>query len=131
MAQEPTTVDTRAPNGKFVNPREVVFPFDEFGFTTMLRKEGVRAIGRIKGDKRKLEVFLQTLRVLGEHSKMKIEDQHRALAQADAAAKNREAAQFERSLADQKAEVSRLKRMLASAEAAVKAKEAMPGQEDE
>lgn len=128
--KEPTTVE-REVNGKTHNPRLIEFPYDQFGFTTMLRKEGVRAVGRIKGDKAKMDVFLQTLRVLGDHAKAKIADQSKDAEMAAAAAANREKAAYARSLADQKAEVARLKRLLKSAEAAVAAKEAVPGKEAE
>lgn len=127
---EPTTVTRDAPNGKFTNPRAIEWPYDQHGFTTLLRKEGVRAVGRIKGDKAKLDVLIQTLKVLGEHARAKIADQMKDAAQTAAARQNREAAEYARSLADQKAEVARLKRLLASAEAAVEAKEAMPAKGD-
>lgn len=126
--KEPTTVEAPKANGKVTNPRDIVWPFDTWGFTSMLRKEGVRAIGRIKGHDEKMDIFLHTLKALGEHAKAKIGDQKKAIARDEAAAKNRQEAMYARSLADQKAEVARLKRLLASAEAAVAAKEAMPGE---
>ena len=128
--KEPTTVERKI-NGKTTNARMIEFPYDQHGFTTLLRKEGVRAAGRITGDPEKLDVFLQTLRVLGEHAKTKIEDQKREAAMAAAAAENREKAAYARALADQKAEVLRLKGLLKAAEAAVTAKEALPGKEAE
>lgn len=125
--KKPTTVV----NGKVSNARDIVWPFDQWGFTSMLRKEGVRAIGRIKGNDAKMDILIHTLKALGEHAKAKVGEQKKDIAKSEAAAKNREAAIYARSLADQKAEVERLKKLLASAEAAVAAKEAMPGKEGE
>lgn len=123
--KEPTTVE-REVSGKFTNPRDLQWPHDNFGFTSMTRKEGARAIGRIKGDPQKLDVFLQTLRVLAEHAKAKIEDQQKHAARTAAATRNREAAEYARSVAEQEAEVSRLEKLLRSAKEAVAAKKAMP-----
>lgn len=127
--KEPTTV-ARTVNGKVTNPRSIEWPHDEYGFTTLLRKEGVRAVGRIKGDPAKLEVLLLSLRTIGEHAKAKITDQQKDADQTAAAVANREAAHYARSLSDQKAEVARLRAALVSAEAAVAAKEAMPASGD-
>lgn len=124
--QKPTTVDTRKPVGDVSNPRNIVWPFDKHGFTTMLRKEGARAVGRIKGDPAKLEVFLDTLRVLGAHAHAKIADQQEDKELKLLAIENRRKAEYARSLEDQKAEVARLKNLLASAEKALKAKQDMP-----
>ena len=128
---EPTTVAARKADGKHTNPREIVWPHDEYGIASMLKKEGVRAIGRIKGDEAKLDVVMQTLRTLGEHAKVKIAAQKVEAEKQAAAQKNREEAEYARSLADQEKEVMRLKALLASAEAAVEAKKAMPGKEAE
>jgi hypothetical protein len=125
--EKPTTVV----NGKVSNPRDIVWPVDPWGFTSMLKKEGVRAVGRIKGHDEKMDIFLHTLRALGEHAKTKIADQKADAEKTAAAIQNRIDAMYARSLADQKAEVKRLKALLASAEAAVKAKEAMPKTEAE
>lgn len=131
MPTKATTVEATeaTTNGNVHNQREIVWPFDRHGFTTLLRKEGVRAIGRIKGNPEKLEVLIETLKVLGAHARTKVEIQIADSDRAAIAADNRAKAEFARSLADQKAEVARLKRLLASAEAAVAAKEAMPGEE--
>lgn len=115
---EPTTV-ARTVSGKYVNPRDLEFPFDPHGFTSMLRKEGVRAVGRIKGDDAKLKVLLETLKVIGEHAKAKIVDQKREAQQTATAQKNRADAVYARKLADQKREVKRLENLLKSAKAAV------------
>jgi len=130
----PTTVNEadaiveRKISGSVSNPRLIEFPRDPHGFTSMLRKEGVRAVGRIKGDSAKMEIFIATLKVLGQHARVKIEDQIKDMEQSAAASKNRTEAEYARSLADQKAEVTRLKALLASAEAAVEAKAAIPGE---
>ena len=115
-------------DGKQTNPRKIVWPHDPYGITSMLKKEGVRAVGRIKGDPKKLDVFLGVLRALVDHSRVKTDAQRVAIAQALAVIEARQEALYARSLADQKREVERLKGLLASAEAAVAAKEAMPGE---
>lgn len=130
--EKPTTVEPEvevverpAPTGKSTNPLEVIWPLDEFGFTSMLRKEGVRAIGRIKGDDAKLAVFMATLRVLAEHAGVKTEDQKLVIEQHRAEAAARTEAEYARSEADKQAEVDRLSRLLAEAQANLAAKEAV------
>lgn len=127
--QKPTTVETpaeRTVTGNVTNPREIEFPFDQHGFTTLLRKEGVRAVGRIKGDREKLSVFISTLKVLGEYSKAKLEAQEAEKAQMLQAVENRAAADAVRDLADTEAEVSRLAQLLESAKASLAAKKEKP-----
>ena len=125
--KEPTTVAPEvAFDGNVSNPLDIKWPFDPHGFTSMLRKEGVRAVGRISGNDAKLEVFTQTLRALAQHASVKIETQKREAEIAAAAAQNIIEAEYARSLADQKREAERLRAMADAAEAAVKAKEAMP-----
>jgi hypothetical protein len=73
MVKKPTTIATgREPNGKTSNSVNLVFPLDRTGFTTVLRKEGARAVGRIGGDDERLAIYLSTLRVLGDHAKAKL-----------------------------------------------------------
>lgn len=126
MAKEPTTV-AREVTGKVTNPVNIQWPHDPHGFTTMLRKEGVRAVGRIFGDAEKLAIFISTLKVLGDHAKTKLEDQRITVKRSEAAVANRRAAEYERSEADKRAEVARLKRLLAAAEAQVEAKVSTDG----
>ena len=114
MGNEPTTVNQTVPtkrevSGAVVNPRAIEFPFDKHGFTTVLRKEGVRAIGRIKGDADKFDVLIHTLKVLGEHAKIKKADhvkRMKADAEATAAA---HLADEERRLVDAKAHAVKLR----------------------
>lgn len=123
--KEPTTVNetpVRKVTGKVTNSRDITWPHDQFGFTSMLRKEGVRAVGRIKGDKEKLAVLIESLRVIAEHGRAKIVDQHKDLAQTEAAAKNRALAAEARSLEDQKREVKRLEGLLEAAKVSLAAK---------
>lgn len=119
MATQPTTVkDTaskaRVPFGKTSNPTNLVFPVDATGFTTVLRKEGARAVGRLGGDPERLSVFLNTLRVLGDHAKTKLEAQKtaRATALAEQEARATEAAL--RSAQDEADEIVRLEAAIAS-----------------
>lgn len=126
MPNEATTVETRKVSGNTTVPSKIEFPFDEYGFTTLLRKEGVRAVGRINGDESKLSVFIQTLQVLAEYARAKIEDQAKVRERQLAAVKNRRDAEYARSIADQEAEVARLEKVLVSAKASLDAKKASP-----
>lgn len=53
------------------NSAAIDWPVDIHGFTSLLRKEGVRAVGRIKNDDEKLQLFLRTLHILAGHAKAK------------------------------------------------------------
>ncbi len=114
--EEPTTVE-RVVTGKVINPREIEWPLDEFGITSMLRKEGVRAVGRIKGDPAKLNTFLVTLKLLGEHAKTKLADQQAEIAAALVDAERVQQEVYAREEADKKAEVERLEKALDRAKA--------------
>lgn len=48
---------------------------DPHGFVSNLRREGCRSIGRIQGDDHKLEVLMDTLRVLAKYAAVKMEEQ--------------------------------------------------------
>jgi hypothetical protein len=124
--ETPTTVTERKPNGKFTNVRDLVWPHDEYGFTSMLRKEGARAIGRIKGDPKKLEVLIQSLRVLADHATTKAADQKVVVSAQVQAAEQRAIEAEAAALAQQRAEVERLRGVLVSAEAELAAKEPAP-----
>jgi hypothetical protein len=126
--QAPTTVNTEVdpPTGETVpervisgavsNPTFIDWPHDPFGFTSMLRKEGVRAIGRVSGNQEKAEILLGTLQCLAQHLKARLPDQQSAIEQRLAAAGNREAAERHLSLADARRNVERIKGALAYAE---------------
>lgn len=107
--KEPTTVKV---TGKTSNPRDIAFPHDDAGFTTLLRKEGVRAAGRVKGDADKLKVFLETLKVLGEHAKAKVEADNAEKTARAKAAEVREAQEKARKLEDTKRELARLESVI-------------------
>lgn len=67
MANKSTTVvedKVKVPS----NPNAVEWPSDPMGITSMFKKEGVRASGRVNGHKDKLRLFLATLDVLREHA---------------------------------------------------------------
>lgn len=112
MATKPTTVEdsTRKPNGSVVNSQELVFPQDEHGFTSMLRKEGVRAVGRIGGDPERLNVFKATLRVLAQHADTKLKHQQTERQMDLDTAQKIVDSERERALADQQGEIARLTR---------------------
>ncbi|SEN67588.1 hypothetical protein SAMN05216227_102035 [Pseudorhodobacter antarcticus] len=121
MADQPTTVTDKAAvaevSGKFTNPLDIKFPFDDTGFTSMLRKEGARAVGRIGGDAVRLQVFLNTLRVLGEHAKVKIAAQVAQKAKDLERMEAENAKEAERHQAAQRVEIARLQATVAAAEA--------------
>ena len=113
--KEATTVTAREITGAVTNPRDIEWPHDEYGFTTMVRKEGVRAVGRIKADPAKLAVFLDTLRTLAQHAQVKVEDQKVQVEADRAAAAARIAVELERAARDAEREADRLERMAAEA----------------
>ena len=55
------------------NPALVEFPRDTWGFTTALRKIGLQVAGAIRGDRAKLELFIQTLGILAQHAQARID----------------------------------------------------------
>ena len=55
------------------NPAQVEFPRDEWGFTSALRKTGLQVAGAIRGDQKKLDLFIQTLGILAQHAQARIE----------------------------------------------------------
>jgi hypothetical protein len=129
--QEPTTVapevaavePARSVSGDFSNPTFIEWPFDPYGGTTLLRKEGVRAIGRVAGDPAKAEIVLATLQCLAQHLKARLPDQQSAIAQRVAAVNVYEDAAQALSLADAKRNAERVKGQLITAEAVVAALE--------
>jgi hypothetical protein len=125
--QEPTTVTpevapvepTRSVSGDFSNPTFIEWPFDQHGTTTLLRKEGVRAIGRVAGDPAKADVVMATLQCLAQHLKARLPDQQAAILQQAAAFAAHEDAAQALSLADARRNAERVKGALAVAEARV------------
>ena len=67
MTDKSTTVSADKPKVPS-NPNAVEWPSDPMGITSMFKKEGVRASGRVNGHKDKLKLFLSTLDVLREHA---------------------------------------------------------------
>ncbi|QOE32169.1 hypothetical protein CPT_Paso_052 [Rhizobium phage Paso] len=63
------------------NPALVEFPRDEWGFTAALRKTGLQVAGAIRGDEKKLELFIQTLGILAQHAQARIEGDKAARAE--------------------------------------------------
>ena len=124
---EPTTVTpevvapARTISGEVSNPTLIDWPHDPHGFTTVLRKEGVRAIGRVNGNAEKAEIVIATLQCLAQHLKVRVPDQVAAIEKRLDAAANREAAEVHLSVADAKRRVARVKAELTYAEEAVEA----------
>lgn len=54
------------------NPALVEFPRDEWGFTSELRKVGLRSAAAIRGDEAKLTLYIQTLATLAQHAQARI-----------------------------------------------------------
>ena len=50
------------------NPNAVEFARDEYGITQTLKREGLRAAGRVNGDEGKLRTLIHALDTLREHS---------------------------------------------------------------
>ena len=50
------------------NPNAVVFPGDKYGITGVIRREGLRAAGRVNGDEAKLRTLVGTLDTLRAHT---------------------------------------------------------------
>lgn len=71
MAEKSTTIKVGT------NPLNLEWPQDQYGITSMLKKEGVRAVGRLNGDDTKLDVFLGTVRLLVQYAKEKHAEQTR------------------------------------------------------
>ena len=122
--QAPTTVEPevaveveRKVSGDVSNPTFIEWPFDEHGMTTLLRKEGVRAIGRVAGSPEKADVVMATLQCLAQHLKARVPDQQEAIAQRVAALGAYEEAQQVLSVIDAEKAVERAKEILARAEA--------------
>lgn len=74
------------------NPAQVEFPRDEWGMTSELRKVGLRTAAGIRGNDAKLQLFLQTLAILGRHAQARINDDkaelERRLAEREKIARN-------------------------------------------
>lgn len=117
MTDKSTTVTARKPDGKHTNPSLLVWPADNTGFTTMVRKEGARAVGRITGDPERLAVFMATLRVLAEHAAIKVKAQVEAKAQGIADIQRAKDAAAEVARKDAELEVARLATLLAVTQA--------------
>lgn len=79
------------------NPAKVEFPRDKWGFTTALRKYGLKVAGAIRGDEEKLALFLQTLAILAQHAQ--------ARQPIDAEAKRRKLEEADRKVAEAAAPV--------------------------
>lgn len=127
MAKQPTTVNAdtppvRTPDGKHVNSTALVFPLDETGFTSMLRKEGVRAVGRIGGDPARMAIFKATLRVLAEHAGVKLVHQQTVRKQDIARAEKIVEAEAARAETDRVREIARLRGQAEALEATIAGK---------
>lgn len=62
------------------NPALVEFPRDQWGFTSELRKAGLRAASAVRGDDEKHKLFLDTIRILAQHALARLEGDAEAVA---------------------------------------------------
>lgn len=62
------------------NPAKVSFPRDQWGFTTALRKYGLLVAAAIRGDEKKLALYIQTLGILAQHAQARIDSDKEAKA---------------------------------------------------
>jgi hypothetical protein len=61
------------------NPALVEFPRDEWGFTTELRKAGLQAAQRIRGNDEKHKLFIDTIKIIAQHAIARLEGDAAAL----------------------------------------------------
>lgn len=111
MADKSTTVTDKQEVPS--NPLAVEWPQDPAGITSMLRKEGTRAAGRVNGKKDKLALLIQTLDVLKDHAVARYKAQKQIEKQADKAAQSRAAREAERAEKFRLAQVARYQAELA------------------
>ena len=106
------------------NSNKLPFTQDRSGARQELRRGGVRAVGRIMADKKRLEAFLADLEVLADYGRARFEEQRVEMANKRAAAAKRQAAQDKIAKEAAKADLVQKRRALARAEADVKTAEA-------
>lgn len=78
------------------NPALVEFPRDPWGFTSELRKVGLRAASSIRGNDEKHKLFLDTIRVLAQHALARLEGDAEAVARRIEEVAKQDAAIFRR-----------------------------------
>lgn len=59
----------KAANTVPANPQHINWPTVNQGFTSLMRREGLRSAGRIKDNEAKLEQYLTDLSILAKHAK--------------------------------------------------------------
>ena len=74
MAAKPTTIE-KTDFTVGINPLTLPWPTDQYGFTTLFKREATRSIGRINGDAEKYAVFRETLRVILAYASEKFGEQ--------------------------------------------------------
>lgn len=111
------------------NPNKLPWTQDRSGARQELRRGGARAVGRILGDKKRLEDYLADLEILAEYGRAKYEEQIAAQARRVANANKRVEAQeavareaAKRAVVDKRRALKRAEADLKSAEARVASK---------
>lgn len=74
----------------------VEFPRDTWGFTTELRKAGLKAASSVRGNADKQALFIATLRVLAQHATARVKGDAAAHVARGAAIAERDASTFHR-----------------------------------
>lgn len=82
------------------NPNAVEFERDQYGITQTLKREGLRAAGRVAGDEQKLRTLVGVLDVLREHAIARYKAQVKIKTEITDAAKQRAKAEKERNEKD-------------------------------
>lgn len=110
MAKEQTKVGT--------NPLKLPFPQDQQGALSDLKRGGIKAVSRVKGNPAKQEALLKTLAVIAAYSKEKyaVEQAAREKARSDAvSARARIEAKLKRQAEDRVAELEKATAAIKSA----------------
>jgi hypothetical protein len=85
------------------NPALVEFPRDEWGFTTELRKVGLQAAQRVRGNDEKHKLFIDTIKILAQHAIARLEGDAAALVAEIEAIAERDASALHRQFGTAKA----------------------------
>lgn len=61
------------------NSALVEWPQDKWGFTSELRKTGLRTVARVRGDDVKMALLMETFRILIQHAQARLPEDKAAL----------------------------------------------------
>lgn len=100
------------------NPNAVEFERDQYGITSNLKREGLRAAGRVAGDEQKLRTLVKALEVLREHAIARYKAQLTIRKHTSDAAIQRDKAERERNEKDRKRSLAIVEKRAAELRAA-------------